>query len=132
MIKFKNNLSYHDWIKKHNYSILSPRHRGMYAEMVFRKYCLINKIFSQKINPKIDILAQIDADFLKKIQQKELKNLGKIPFNWFSMELGQGYFVEVKMGTSNMTKEQRNIKFQRNKLYLFRVFEDGEIVIKKD
>jgi len=132
VVKSKYKPLYRDWIKENNHSILSSRHRGIYAEMIFQKYCTNHEILSIKINPFIDILDQIPDKFLKKIQQKELKNK-RISLSFFCIEKEKGYFVDLKMGTSNLTQAQKqDIKsLNKNKIFLFRVFEDADIFIKK-
>lgn len=124
---------YQEWVKENDYSLLSPRHRGFYAEMIFNKFCNKEGITIIKINPFIDILEQIPAYFLKKIQQKELKKLGKIKLDYFCFGKERGYFMAVKMGTSDISTKQRSLikSLIKNKVFLFRVFEDADIFIKK-
>ncbi len=125
--------NYNDWLKRNDYSIFSPRHRGFYAEMVFRRYCLSQGITAVRINKNIDLISQIPAYFLKKIQQKEIEKLGRLPVDFFCYGKNQSFFVVVKMGTSNIASQQRNRieMIRRNKTFLFRVFEDGEAVIRQ-
>ena len=113
---------YREWLENNNYSIISSKHRGYYAEMVFRKFCLAENIVFVKINPHLGILEQIPTNFLKKIQQKELQKAGKSSFSFFCAEEGKGYFVAVKMGTSSLTAEQKKYAeaMNRNKAFLFR------------
>jgi len=124
---------YFSWIKENNFSISSPRHRGLYAEMIFLKHCKEKKISTSRINPHLDVLDQVPHESFKKIQQNELKKLGKIPFSWLIIERKRPYFAEIKMGTSQLNKKQKESLslLRKNKVFLFRVFEDGEILIKK-
>ncbi len=133
VIRSRFKQSYLEWIKENNYSIRSPRHRGYYAEMTFRKFCQEKGITSVKINPFIDVLEQIPGYFLRKMQQKELKKLGKIKLDFFCFGKEGGYFMIVKMGTSNLNANQKGIiaGMVKNKVFLFRVFEDADIFIKK-
>jgi len=125
-------VNYFDWIKRNNYSILSPKHRGYYAEFVFTKYCQKHGIIAMKINPNISIISQILTDFLKKIQIKELEKIDKLAINYFCVERNNGYFVVLKMGTSGITSHQRKDieRLEKNEIFMFRIFEDGEILIK--
>ena len=133
VIKSRFKPDYLEWIKENNYSILSPRHRGFYAEMIFNKFCKKEGITSIRVNPFIKILDQIPAYFLKKIQQKELEKLGKIKVDFFCFGKERGYFVVIKMGTSDInTCQKRLIRLiEKNNVFLFRVFEDADIFIKK-
>jgi hypothetical protein len=133
VIKSVNIEGYQDWIKENEYSILSPKHRRFYAEMVFTNFCVDNGITFIKINPHFEIIKQIPSYFLKKIQQKELKKLGKINLDFFCFEGQKGYFVGLKMGTSDLNAKQKQLirEMQKNKVFLFRVYEDAEMFIKR-
>ncbi|MBD3163961.1 hypothetical protein GF323_02065 [Candidatus Woesearchaeota archaeon] len=133
VIKSKLKQDYFGWINDNGYSISSPKHRGYYAEMVFRGHCIENGITSIKINPHFSVLEQIPAYFLKKIQQKELKKLGKIGLDFFCFGRKGGYFAALKMGTGNLNQSQRKLipEMEKNRVFLFRVFEDGDIFIKR-
>ncbi|MDO8480602.1 MAG: hypothetical protein Q7S65_02165 [Nanoarchaeota archaeon] len=124
---------YQDWLKEHGFSILSPRHRGLYGELAFRKFCQTAGIFALKLSSDLPILDQIPLEKLRKTQQKELKKLVKIPFHWFCQEGKQVFFAEVKMGTSSLSAIQRLAlgMLAKNRVFLFQVFEDGEIVAKR-
>lgn len=133
IVKSMEVLSYFEWVKENNYSILSPRHRNIYAEMIFRKFCKNKNIFVVKINPFIEVLEQISSNNLKKIQIKELKKIGKIRLGFFCIERGRGFFAEVRMGTSQLSTVQRKLlrEMKKNNVFLFQVFEDAEMLIKK-
>ena len=125
--------TYQEWLKEHGFSLLSPRHRGLYGEFVFRKFCQTAGILALRIDPHLPVLDQIPLGNLKKIQQKELKKFGKIPFHWFCQEGKNSFFAEAKMGTSALSAVQRLALglTVKNRAFLFQVFEDGEIVAKR-
>ena len=135
LIKSRISPNYIEWIKNNEYSILSPIHRGIYADLIFRKYCNLNNIIVLKINKNLEIIEQIPADFEHFFKKKELNNLkkyGKIGVKYLCFEKNKPYFVEVKMGTSaiSSTEKQKILKLE-NSVFEFRVYEDGEILIKK-
>ena len=133
VVKSRFKPEFMDWIKENNYSINSPKHRGYYAEMIFRKYVISEGITAVKINSHFNILEQIPAYFLKKLQAKELEKLGKINLDFFCFGKEKGYFVVIKMGTSNLSRDQKELvsEMKRNKVFLFRIFEDADIFIKE-
>jgi hypothetical protein len=133
VIKKQLKPDYFKWLEENYYPIYSPRHRGIYAEIIFRKFCNEEQINVIKINQFIDILEQIPANLLKKNQQKELENL-RVDLDFFCIEKNnKNYFVEVKMGTSNLGQKQKKAveRLKKNEVFLFRVFEDGEVFIKR-
>jgi hypothetical protein len=134
IIKNKFGPDYHSWLKTNQFSVLSPKHRGIYAEMIFKKYCLKYNILAIKINSFFPIDEQISMNFLTKKQQKELGDTQLIPLHFFCIENNKKIFLtEIKMGTSNLSLRQKTVveKLKKIEVYLFRVFEDAEIFIKK-
>ncbi|MCK5283362.1 MAG: hypothetical protein KAK00_08200 [Nanoarchaeota archaeon] len=122
-----------DWIRDNDYPISSPRHRGIYAEIIFKKFCNLNNIFTIKINPYMDIIEQIPYEFFTKKQLKNLRKIGKIDWDFFCLEKGKACFMEIKMGTSNISHKQRELlkMMGKIKVALFRVFEDADVFIRR-
>ncbi|MBR9699792.1 hypothetical protein GOV09_05020 [Candidatus Woesearchaeota archaeon] len=125
VVKSRYEPLYRQWISEYGYSLVSSKHRSIYAEMIFKKYCREHGIIAIKINPHIDVLDQIPLDFLTLKQQELLRNK-KFKVHFFCIEKDQGYFVDVRMGFSSVFHGK-----ELEKVFLFRVFEDGDIVIKE-
>ncbi len=101
--------------------------------MIFKKHCKEKGIITTKINRHFSILDQIHTDYLKKTQQKELKKMDKIALDFFCLDGEKSYFAIVKMGISNPSTLQRKQakEMKKSKVFLFRVFEDAEMLIKR-
>ena len=127
IIKSLGIIPYLDWIRENNYSLKSPKHRGKYAEMAFLRYCKEQNIIPIRIDSMLQISEQIPLHFLSKKQQKELEKI-KLKLDYFCIENNKGYFVDCRMG---MSAAFAGKELMENDVFLFRVFEDGEIFIKK-
>jgi len=132
-VKSKPVESYRDWLKNNHFSLLSSRHRGMYAELIFKRFCQKQHSLVFQLNPFLPILDQIPHKYLKKSQQNELKKQHKIPLKWLVAEKERAFFVALKMSSSPITKEENRFlkEMKKNQGFVYRVYEDGEMMIKK-